>query len=1089
MNNRLRAKLLPFAVSALLAAAAPVGAQETSAAISGRVLDANGQPVAGAVVQIVHEPSGTTKVTTTDASGRYAAQGLRVGGPYDVTVSKAGLSQAEQHEVYLKLAQDTAINLVMGTGQAATSLAGVTVTGAAGAQVFNPDNKGLSTVITGRDLRMLPMPGRSIQDVVRLDPRIAITDRGDGSISAVGQNTRYNRISVDGVGVGDPFGLNSNGMPYIGSPVSMDTIAEYNISTANYDTTSDTVGADVNAVTKSGTNEFHGSAYYAYRNADDMVGKAGWLDKNRSYQGYDRDWTGGVTLGGPIVKDKLFFFASYEKQKTIGLGNDSANGLDPNLGNGPSTSNKISPGDLQRIIDTANKLGLKPGDFSGGGVDLESKRSLAKLDWNITDNHRASLSFQRTKETQPVVQGNSNNAIGLTSYWYTKNSDTKNYSLQLFDDWNDVLSTETKIGYKDFSQVRTVPWQQPQVYVNLGKDVTGKPNGSPPYVDLGEDQYSDYNSIATKTWTLFSAATLYLGDHTVRGGIDFEQDKIYNLFGRTEFGAYTFWGIDNFARGIYYQYDLYQPAQGYTLDDVAAKWRMRRYSGFLQDTWQVTDQFSLMYGFRVNRYATGDKPIYNPTFEKAFGYRNDNTIDGRVQVEPRLSFNYSFNTERPTQLRGGVGLFQSNPPTVWMTNPYQNNGMTVATYSVRNSSNAPVGPGTPYPAFSPDPFGQNIPGAAGKQMNVDTIAPDFKLPSVWKSSIALDHELPWLGIVGSLEYEHIQVRNAIYYKNINIGAPTGRLPDGRYTFYKNPLGGPTGNTNRANANPAFSGTSTLLDNTSKGGSDALTLSFKKPFADDWAASLGVTLAHAKEVNPGTSSQASSNYSNNVWVNPNEEVDGVANYAVTRRVVGSLTWSHAFFGDYATTISAFYNGQTGQPYSWTFGNDANGDSYSRDLVYIPRPGDVEFQAGTSAQAIQQFYDYIQHDDYLKHHQGEIAKRNKARAAWTNELDMSFSQEIPGLFKGNKGEIRLDIYNFLNLLDKDWGQQSYIPFPYTRTLANYQGVDKATGKYIYGLPVDASGNYQPGPKVIYDAGRDIKTNVVSRWSALLTLRYTF
>ncbi|WP_201315475.1 TonB-dependent receptor [Dyella sp. EPa41] len=1088
MNNALRSKLLPVAIATLLATA-PVMAQDTSSSISGRVVDANGQPVAGATVQIVHAPSGTTKSTTTDASGRYSAQGLRVGGPFDVKVSKDG-TQSEQDNVYLQLATDTAVNVTMGAAQqAATNLGAVTVTGLVAAQTFNADNKGLSTNVSGRDLKMVPSPGRSIQDIARLDPRITVTDRGDGSMSAMGMNSRYNKITVDGIGAGDPFGLNSNGMPYLGSPVSVDTIAEYNLSTANFDTTSDTVGADINAVTKSGTNEFHGSAYYAYRNADSMVGNAGWIKSgDRSYQGYDRDWTGGMTLGGPIIKDKLFFFASYEKQKTVGLGNDSANGLDSSL-TGASTSNKVSPGDLQRIINAANALGLHPGDFSSGGVDLNSKRSLVKLDWNITDNHRASLAFQRTKEVQPVIQGNSNNAIGLTSYWYTKNGDTKNYSLQFFDDWNEVFSTETKIGYKDFSQVRTVPWQQPQVFVNLGKDNNGKLNGASPYVDLGEDQYSDYNQISTKTWSVFSAATLYLGDHTVKGGIDFQQDKIYNLFGRTQFGAYTFWGIDNLEKGIYNQFDLYQPAKGYSLDDVAGKWTLRRYSFFLQDNWQVTDRLSLLYGFRVNRYSTDDKPVYNPTFEKTFGFRNDQTIDGSTMVEPRVSFNYAFNTELQTQLRGGVGLFQSNPPTVWMTNPYQNNGMTVATYSIRNSGNLPVGPGTIYPGFSPDPFNQNVPPPSNTQMAVDTIAPNFKLPSVWKASLAIDRELPWMGLIATAEYEHIKVRDAIWYKNLNIGAPTGTLPDGRYTYYKNIYGGPTGNTNRANANNKFSVSTTELDNTGKGYSDAFTLSLKKPFADEWSASLGVTFSNAKEVNPGTSSQATSNYSNNAWVNPNEDVASTANYAVKQRVMASVAWSHAFFGNYYTTVSAFYNGQTGQPYSWVFANDANGDSYSRDLAYIPKQGDVQFQKGTSQQAIDQFYAFIKQDSYLKDHQGQIASRNGTRAAWTNQLDMSFSQEVPGLFKGNKGEIRLDVYNFLNLLNNDWGQQSYVPFPYTRNLASFAGVDPVTKKYIYSLPTDANGNYQPGTKVVYDAGRDIKTNVVSRWSAMLTLRYTF
>ncbi|MCX7513704.1 TonB-dependent receptor [Frateuria hangzhouensis] len=1089
MNSPIRAKALPFAIATLLAVgAAPAIAQNvTSSAVTGQVVDASGQPVADATVQIVHEPSGTTKVVTTDAAGRYTAQGLRVGGPFDITATKSGMAQGEQDDVYLQLGQTSAVNLTMAAVEA-QNLSGVTVTASALMTTFSPDNKGTGTNVSHRELVATPSPSRSITDIARLDPRVSITDPGDSSISMMGMNSRYNSISVDGVGQGDPFGLNSNGLPYVGSPISVDTIEEYNISTANYDVTSDAVGASIDAVTKSGTNDFHGSVYYAYRNADKLVGE---LD-DEPYNGYKRDWTAGATLGGPIVKDKLFFFVNYEQEKTIGLGADSANGLDTSLGNGPSTDNKVSPGDLQRIINAANALGLTPGTFSGGNVDLEDKRYLAKIDWNISNNHRASLTYQSTKETQPIVQGNSSSAIGLTSYWYTKNSDTKNTVLHFFDDWTENFSTEAKIGYQRFQQERSVNTQQPQVYVDVTRfdNDDGTQSGGRPYVDLGEDQYSHYNVLDVKTWRGFLAGTYYLADHTLKGGVDFQQNEIYNLFGRTQFGAYTFYGIDNFEQGIYGEYNLYQPAPGYTLDDVAAQWTMRQYAFFLQDTWQASDNLSLQYGVRVNLAKTNDKPVYNPAFEEAFGYRNDATIDGMRVVEPRLSFNYSFDTERMTQLRGGVGLFQSNPPTVWATNPYQNNGMTTATYQVFNDEGLVPGAGNTLPVFSADPFNQNLPPPAGAQMNVDTIDPNFKLPSVWKFSLALDRELPWWGIVGSAEYQHIDVRNGILYQNINIGTPTGLLPDGRNQYWATPGEESNSRDARANANDDFSGSSTYLTNTHKGHADSLTLSLKKPFSESWFGSVGVTLGHSTEVNPGTSSQASSNFKNNVWVNPNEDVASTSNYNVGRRVTAALTWQHRFFGNYATSVSAFYDGHNGQPYSWTFGNDANGDSYASDLVYIPAVNDtnVTFAEGTDPAVIQQFYDFIQNDSYLSDHQGEIAKRNGTRSAWVNQVDLSFRQEIPGIFEGNKGEIRLDIYNFLNMLNNDWGQVSYIGFPYTRDLADYAGVD-AQGRYIYDLPTDEDGNYQPEQKIIYDAGRNTKTSVVSRWSAMLTVRYSF
>jgi hypothetical protein len=1112
MNSRIRAKLLPFAIASLLSA--PAFAQETSSTISGRVLDAAGQPVANATVQIVHEPSGTTKVTTTDASGRYSAQGLRVGGPFDVTATKDGTPSSKQDNVYLSLGADTAVNLTVGGASAtdATALAGVTVSAVAGQ--FNSENRGLATNISQRELKAAPSPSRNIGDIARRDPRVNV-DHGTGAISANGQNTRLNNIKVDGLGVGDPFGLNSTGMPTVGSPVSLDTIDQFSISTANYDVTSDTVGAEINAVTKSGTNDFHGSVYYAYKNANDMVGKAGWLDQNRGYTEFDRNWTAGATFGGPIIKDKLFFFVGYEKEEVTGLSSGAVNGLDNSLTN--STTNKVSPADLARITNAATGLGLVPGTIGANAGTLEDKRSIAKIDWNITDGHRANFAYSRTKEGKPNPQGNGTSSIGLSSYWYNVNTDIKNYTLQTFDDWNDVFSSETKVGYSDYQLARSVDTQQPMITVRVNNNV---PNTGPT-VNLGEDQFSHYNSASVKSLNAMWTGTLYLGDHTIKGGLEWERNRIYNLFGRTEFGSYTFNnGITPFQNGQYSNFSLYQPAAGYSLDDIAAKWELRRHTFFLQDTWQATDNLSLQFGFRVNKYLTDDKPLYNATFQQKYGFSNANTINGSQLVEPRLSFNYTFDSEYKTQLRGGVGLFQSDPPTVWMTNPYQNNGINIATYSfdrVGSTGNCTLGRATvACPQFSPDPLNQ-APKVAGTvpQMAVDTVDKNFQLPSVWKSSIAFDRELPWKGIIASIEYQHIDVRDGILYQNLNIGGPTGIMPDGRYTFNQciggsTPVGtrvaancaanlagaNTTGAFARARRDDRFAQGVTYLTNTTKGGSDTVTLSFTKPMENGWSWSVAATGGHSTEVNPGTSSQATSNYSNSAWTNPNEDKASTANTNIGKRLNASLTWQHNFFGDYATTISAFYDGHDGVPYSWIFSNDANGDSYSKDLAFIPNRGDVILRnstGGVASQALQDgFYNFIQSDDYLRKNQGKIADRNGAKSAWVNQIDLSLSQEIPGIFKGNKGEIRLDVYNFLNVLNKKWGQQYYVGFPYTRNLAAFGGVDPATGKYIYQLPTDANGNYQPGLKGYYDAPTDnsaTKVNPVSRWSAMLTVRYTF
>jgi len=1075
MNTSIRMRTLPFAIAALLVAASASAQNITTSGINGRVLDAGGKPVAGAVVHILHRPTGTIVDATTDAEGRYSAQGLRVGGPFDVKADKAGNTVAEQDNVFLQLGQPSSINL----SAAAGSLETITVSASTTAMTFSSDNKGLATNVSQRQLQATPSGNRSIDDVLRLDPRVTVLDQGVGSVSANGQNNRYNNIAVDGVSQGDPFGLNANGLPYQKSPISPESIAEYNIATANYDVVSDAVGADVNAVTKSGTNDFHGEAYYSYRNAKHLVGDAGWLTKGTpgyEYNGYHLDWTGGFNVGGPIIKDTLFFFVAAEHERTTGIGADSVNGLDFSLDGGPSTSNKVSPGDLQKIIDAATALGLHPGVFGSGagGLTYDDKRYLAKVDWNIADGHRANFTYQRTTEQLPAVAGNSPTSVGLSSYTYTKAITTDNYVASIFDDWSDNFSTEAKVGYQKFVQDTTAPFQQPSIEVNLD------PAGKGPTVELGEEQFRHYNHIDTKKKSLFFAGTYTLGDHAIKAGFDWYSTDIFNLFGQTEFGRYVFWGIDNFTNGIYNSYTLLHPAPGYTLPDIAASWTYSQFSPFIQDTWQATTNLSLQYGLRMDLPGSDGKLPLNANFKQAFGYPNNYTVGAHNGViEPRVSFNYNFDTSYKTQLRGGIGIFQSFPPAVWLSNPYSNNGVTLLTYRSFDPTKA---------AFSSDPFHQNIP-AGGGAGSVDTVAKDFKLPNALKFSLGLDRELPWWGLIGTAEYEHIDTLDGILYKAINFGAPTGTLPDGREQFWKTPGEPPKSSDALANQNHAFSTQSTLLTNTHNGKSDSFTLGVNKPFSDSLSGGVSVTFNHATDVDPGLDTIAYNGYQRNARLNPNADFPATSNYNIARSFKTSLTWQHSFIDDLRSQASLFYSGRSGNPYTWTFSNDANGDSISGfDPVYIPTANDskVAFASGTSATVIQQFEDFLSHDKYLSEHRGQVAGRNGAKLPWVNQFDLSFSQEVPGIW--GKGEVRLDIFNFLNLLNKKWGE-SQIAGPYsTRNLASYAGVN-ANGQYVYSLPVDKNGNYQPQQLSYYDGGFFDPSRVVSRWSMMVTLRYKF
>ncbi len=1073
MNQRIRVKILPFAIASLLAMGSAM-AQNTSSSMTGRVVDNTGKPVVGATVQIVHVPSGTARIVTTDANGQFNAQGLRVGGPFDVIVSKAGLEKTEKDDVYLKLSETATVDLSMGV--AAKQLAEVKVTGQPLNQYFQPDNKGLGTTITSRDLQDLPSTGRSLQDYVRLDPRIVITDPTRGEISALGQNSRYNNISIDAVPTNDPFGLESGGLPSLGQPISIDALEAIDVSTNNYDVTNArNVGAQINAVTKSGTNQYHGSLYYVYQPSkwvgDDQQGNG--------FTGYNKLTTAGGTFGGPVIKDKLFFFLSYEKSTTntptpdIGI-----------IGSGKSSIVPITQAQLTQIQNIAQGYGFPTGSASASQPNTTEQRYLGKIDWNISDNHRVSFRYDRTKSNLAVVNnfyGGSTGSIGLASNQYAQERDFKNYVVNLYDDWSDTFSSETSISYGDYSRLPLLYGPlSPQVRVYAQQGPATNPSG--PSVYMGTDYSYQANSLNTKTYTAFWAGTLFLNNHTVKFGLDFVRNKYNNLFLQYYAGAYVFNSIADFQNGNYASYQVRRPADG-NLSTASAIWSYDNWGFFAQDDWQIGN-LALQYGLRWDVPIVRQSPPFNAGFTQAFGLTNQSTINGHSVLEPRLSFNYSFDTDLRTQLRGGLGLFMGATPAVWQSNPFTNYGLNVATFQA--FSPAQGGPVSANPA---NPVAGSLPST----QTIDLLAPNFQQPTVLKASLALDRELPWWGIIASAELSHLSSQDAIYYQNLNLGTPRAFGPDGRPLFWKVNSNGTLCTTSSCAAayrNPNF-GSVIELGNTNLGEANYITLQLQKPYGNDWSWSLAYTHGNSTEVNPGTSSVAYSNWRYSQGLNPNAAVASPSNYSIPNRITASLTWSHRFFGDYATRVGTFLDAHTGRPYSWTFGNDANGDQvYGNDSIYIPKgPGDVLFTSTTTAQMQQQFFQYIQADSYLRSHEGQVAGRNAVRSPWVHELDLRIAQEIPGLFKGNKGVIQLDIYNLLNLVNKNWGQFDQIGFPYGRSLADFAGIDPATGKYIYNLSSsaykDANGNYAPSSFQTADTS----SRPLSRWSVQLTLNYKF
>jgi len=1159
-----------MAIAVAVVAAAPALAQNTTASLGGRAVDGAGAPVAGATVTILHVESGSTNTATTDPQGRYAVRGLRVGGPFTVTFTKGG--QTDKREgVFLALAETTALD-----GRLGAAAQSIVITGRSANDKFNSASMGAGTSISSRELAAFASIQRNLQDYARTDPRLAQTDKDRGEISAAGQNTRFNSITIDGVTTNDTFGLEANNLPTIKQPISIDAIQSVQVNISNYDVTQKGyTGANINAVTKSGTNEFKGSIYYVFRD-DNLVGKR----FNRSTGAYTdaapfEDNTLGFTLGGPVIKDKLFFFASYEEFKS------SRNS--PAFG--PLGSSSINVGITQSAIDQAIAIARNTWNFDAGsstvpqGLEVVVKDTLLKLDWNINDNHRASVRYTKTDQAEPVISGFSGTSLSLSSFWWNQAKTIESVVGQWFADWTPNLSSELKISQRKYDSVPT--------QVNgtrlpaIGLRFSGAlPAGSPAgvnvnnrFLNLGTELSRQFNLLGTETTDIYAGGTWNLGKHELKFGIDYADNDVYNAFIQRTNGDYTFgcegsppttllpagvpatysFGrvggpeagriaadctgltsaqrdlatLENFQRGLPSAFRIQTPRTGRALDDAVAIWSYSNTGVFLQDTFKVSDQFNVMLGLRVDQSNVPTNPLRNTAVAAprvagsvtgtsvvrdsgGFSIDNTTTLDGSRLVQPRLGFNWNLGTaERRTQLRGGFGLFQGAAANVWLSNPFSNTGVALLDLNCNSFLACRTANGGAQVTFNPNLATQPSLAGAPPAANVDFLAPNLEQPAVWKANLALDAELPPLPVVGQLvvsaEYLRIETKAGVYYQNLNLGGATATGSDGRRLFYTpqtyNPgcwtgsdfssaAAGCTGSRTRALSNPLF-GNALLAAKTSKGYSDAITLSIGKPAQAGFGWSLAYTKTAAKEVSPLTSSTSESNWNGRGVFDPNEESLQNSNYLIKDRFSASLTWSKAFVGNYRTSVGAFYEGRHGKPYNWTYINDLNGDGvFANDLMYVPSAqgsGEVVFRGGATEE--QRFWDIVNANPGLSAAKGGVVGRNASFAPWVNSIDLRLSQELPGFMKGHKTTFTLDFLNFGNLLNKRWGRIDEIGFNTgngtngglirggnARSFVNFNGLEPGTGKYVYSL-----GSLEDFT-TRQSAGE-------SQWAVQATLRYEF
>jgi hypothetical protein len=1040
---------------------------------------------------------------------------LRVGGPYVITVVK-GNDKDVRDEVYLQLAENQTVDLTLG----GATLNAVVVTGA-GNSKFNSSSVGAGTNIGRQELDSFASIQRSLNDYARTDPRLSQTEKDRGEISAAGQNSRYNSLTIDGMRTNDTFGLEANGLPTIKQPISIDAIQAVQVNLSNYDVTQQGyTGANINAVTKSGTNEFKGSVYSVFR--DNYMQGDRYNGTNNSYNAPPafRETTNGFVVGGPLLKDKLFFFASMEELKS------SRNA--PTFG--PLGSSLINVGISTAEIDAAraaakSKYGVDIGTPDvPTSVQTQVKDKLLKLDWNISDSHRASLRYAQTVQSDPIFPGNFNNALSLSSYWYTTEKQIDTLVGQWFADWSDTFSTELKLSARDYKSAPALNADTPEVtliYTTPAPAGTASGNRT---LRFGTEETRQFNNLQTKTNNFYFAGNLALDAHEIKAGVDIERNSIYNAFVRGASGRYTFQGNDPvalFLAGTPTSYTVQLPLAGRTLQDGAADWTLTNTGLFLQDTWKFSKKLTLTGGARIDTLTTNDRPIANPQASApmvpgnpatgvrqsgGFGYDNTNTLDGEKLIQPRFGFNYAFDAidNRKSQLRGGFGLFQGSAANVWLTNPFQTTGAAVTTFNCASTGNSVCPPDLRI-NFNPDtqPTITGVPPAPA----IDFIAPGVSQPSVMKANLAWDAELPFGGLVFGAEILNTQVRQGLYYKQLNLGAPTATAPDGREMFWNaggrnsncwNGAATPlttgacaTGNnrpTNRALSNPNFANV-TLIDKSNKGDGNALTLSLAGSIdkATRWTAAF--TRTTATEVSPLTSSTANSNFNNRAIYNPNEEVSANSSYLVPNRLNASINTTKSFFGNYKTTFGLFYEGKDGRPFSWTFANDMNGDSVVNDLLYVPKgpgSGEVLFRAAsgstlTAAEAEQKFWSVVETSSALRESRGGVVKRNTDFSPFTNQFDLRISQEVPGFSPKHRGIFTFDFLNVGNMINKEWGRINEVSFRdgaggLARQFVNYAGIDQATGKMVYAVN-------DPSDLTLKQAKGE------SQWAVQITAKYQF
>lgn len=964
-----------FPAISFTALAPAATAQSTTSDVAGLVTDETGAPLSNVRVGITNSSTGISRMVVTDALGQFAVRNLPVTGTYEALITKDGYSGERVEGLALLLGATTNLNF-----QLATAAGNDEIIVVARRQVISDVAVGPSANFGLATLEEAPAINRNLTDILRLDPRIYVDEsRGDiNAVQCAGQSSRYNSLTLDGVRMNDSFGLNANGYPTERQPFSYDAIEQVSVELAPFDVQyGGFTACNINAVTKSGTNEFHGGAFYDYT-SDALRGDT--VDGNSVDFGDFDEKRWGVHVGGPIIKDKLFFFASYEKLDGANLYNTQP------IGDGAF---QITQAQLNEIIDISNNLyQYDPGTLPTSNPN-EDEKLLIKLNWNINDNHRASFVYNYNDGFNIVRSDGDSNEVEFSRHLYERGAELNSYTGALYSDWSDSFSTELRLNYLELDN-RQLPQggrDFGEIRVEVG-DVD---------VYLGSDDSRQANKLKYDVTTLAAKADYVVGNHTFSGGFEHEKLDVFNLFVQHTETEIRFRGIDNFrdgfARAIYYN-----NAPSNVAEDAAADWGYATNTVYAQDEYDFQNGLSVVAGLRYDWYTTDDAPEENPDFVADYGFSNSTNLDGEGLLQPRLGFTWDKSDD--LQFFGGLGLYSGGNPNVWLSNNFSANnvlqfgqrgrsfGYTNGTRSLFDDDviysgledGVPAGPGYGIPSELFDA----VAGGVGDNFELNYLDPDFEIPSEWKTA---------LGVTWSPDFNTAE--------NIFGGLWTfsADLQFSRSNNQAIVLRGDLEAVGTTNAGftdydsvrePSF----VLTNADVESDSFAFSTGLRKDW-DNHAITMGYAYTDANDIQPMTSSVAFSNYVNRTFSDPQEQVSSRSNYNIEHRFTGSYQYEKEFFADYATKAFMFFQHSSGRPFSRTI----SGNSAFNFTPFLE--GNNVLVPGTS--------------------------RNEFTGPSWTKIDLKLTQELPGFREDDRASVYMVVDNLTNMLNDEWGVLRQPSFP--------------------------------------------------------------